>query len=186
MLSAVILLLTLTPLGYLPIGPLEVTTMMIPVAIGAMTMGPGAGLFLGGVFGVSSFLTCLGILRASAFGQMLFSIHPLYTAAVCIIPRLLMGVLCGLLFRGLNRKAPNRTWVYAVCSAFSAIANTVLFMGGLALLFRPLLLSMAAEEGQPLLIFILSISLFNCLGEIAVSILIGTPIAKAVCRYRNR
>ena len=39
MLSAIILLLTLTPLGYLPIGPLEVTVMMIPVAIGAMTLG---------------------------------------------------------------------------------------------------------------------------------------------------
>lgn len=186
MLSAVILLLTLTPLGYLPIGPLEITTMMIPVAIGAMTMGAGAGLFLGSVFGVSSFLTCLGILRVSSFGQMLFSISPLGTAAVCIIPRLLMGLLCGLLFRGLNRKKQNRTWTFAVCSAFSALCNTVLFMGGLALLFRPTLLSMAAEEGKPLFVFILSISLFNCLGEIAASILVGTPVAKAVCRYRSR
>lgn len=76
MLSAIILLLTLTPLGYLPIGPLEVTVMMIPVAIGAMTLGISSGVILGGVFGLSSFLTCLGILRPSSFGQMLFAHQP--------------------------------------------------------------------------------------------------------------
>lgn len=104
MLSAIILLLTLTPLGYLPIGPLEVTVMMIPVAIGAMTLGISSGVILGGVFGLSSFLTCLGILRPSSFGQMLFAINPWSTAIVCFIPRILMGLICALLFKALYKK----------------------------------------------------------------------------------
>ena len=60
MLSGILLMMSFTPLGYLNIGPLAISFNMIPVAIGAIALGPVGGLILGGVFGITSFLQCLG------------------------------------------------------------------------------------------------------------------------------
>ena len=56
LLVAIMLVMSYTPLGYLPLGPLNCSLLSIPVAIGAMTMGPSAGAILGGVFGVLNLL----------------------------------------------------------------------------------------------------------------------------------
>ena len=49
LLVAVLLVMNYTPLGYLQVGPLSMSLLTIPVAIGAMTLGPVAGAILGGV-----------------------------------------------------------------------------------------------------------------------------------------
>ena len=56
LLVAVCLLLGLTPIGYIPIPPIEITLLCIPVIVGVMTQGLGAGLVLGFFFGLTSFL----------------------------------------------------------------------------------------------------------------------------------
>ena len=43
MLSAILLLMSYTPLGYLNIGPLAISLNMIPVAVGAIALGPIGG-----------------------------------------------------------------------------------------------------------------------------------------------
>ncbi|HBN84937.1 MAG TPA: ECF transporter S component, partial [Clostridiales bacterium] len=39
-LSAIIIIMAFTPLGYLRIGPLSITFLTVPVIIGAMLLGP--------------------------------------------------------------------------------------------------------------------------------------------------
>ena len=46
LLVAVLLVMNYTPLGYLQVGPLSMSLLTIPVAIGAMTIGPVAGAIL--------------------------------------------------------------------------------------------------------------------------------------------
>lgn len=57
-LAAIILLMAFTPLGYLRVGPVSITFLVIPVVIGGMTLGPVRGGFLGAVFGATSFAQC--------------------------------------------------------------------------------------------------------------------------------
>lgn len=45
MLTAVILVMSFTRLGYLTVGPLELTLIMVPVIIGAVTEGPAVSAF---------------------------------------------------------------------------------------------------------------------------------------------
>jgi uncharacterized membrane protein len=131
-LSAILLLMAFTPLGYLKTPVVEISFNTIPVVIGAIIVGPGAGAFLGGVFGATSFATCFGI---SAFGAMLLSINPLYTFLVCMVPRILMGWLTGLIFRALYRRDATKLLSFAVTSLSGALLNTVLFTGLLLVLF---------------------------------------------------
>ena len=52
-LAAIVVLMAFTPIGYLRLGAVETTFIMIPVAVGAITLGEKSGAFLGLVFGVS-------------------------------------------------------------------------------------------------------------------------------------
>ena len=71
LLAALLLVMNFTPLGYLQVGPLSMSLMSIPVAIGAMLMGPVDGAILGGVFGATSFLQA--VQGTSAMGAALFA-----------------------------------------------------------------------------------------------------------------
>ena len=76
MLTAIILILAFTPLGYIRTGGLEITLIVIPVAVGAVILGPVGGMILGAVFGITSFIQCFGM---SPFGAMLLSMSPVKT-----------------------------------------------------------------------------------------------------------
>ena len=61
MMAALLLIFSFTPIGTIPIGPLSITLNIIPVAIAAIALGPKGGLAMGAVFGVLSFLQCIGV-----------------------------------------------------------------------------------------------------------------------------
>ena len=79
LLVAIILLMAFTPIGYIKTAGLEITLIVVPVAVGAVTLGPTAGAILGGVFGITSFIQCFGM---SQFGALLLGINPFLTFLV--------------------------------------------------------------------------------------------------------
>ena len=88
-----------SPPGYLNISKLAITFNVIPVAIAAITLGTGqAAQRIGAVFGMTSFLQCIGIGGSSAMGAMLFSINPFLAFVQRFVPRMLDGLLLGLHF----------------------------------------------------------------------------------------
>lgn len=134
LLVAVELIFAYTPLGYMKPAGLEITFLMVPVAIGAILLGPAAGGILGGVFGLTSFSTCFG---TSPFGAALLAIHPFFTFFVCVVPRILAGWLAGVLFKALNvgSKGTPRSFSFAAASLVAPLLNTLFFMSGLVLCF---------------------------------------------------
>ena len=134
MLSAILLIMSFTPLGYLNIGPLAISLNMIPVGIAAVTLGPTGGAVLGGLFGITSFLQCVGIGGTSAMGVILFDIAPILTFVQRFFPRLLAGLLSGLIYQGVQ-KITNSTFASFVTGFCAALLNTLLFMAALVLFF---------------------------------------------------
>ena len=134
LLAALLLVMNFTPLGYLQVGPLSMSLMSIPVAIGAMLMGPVDGAILGGVFGATSFLQA--VQGTSAMGAALFAYSPVGSFVVCFVARVLVGICCGLVYQGMRKILPGKEKVCAAVGGFSAaFLNTVFFMGFLVLLF---------------------------------------------------
>lgn len=101
LLTGVLLLMSVTPLGYFHTFGLDISLMMVPVAIGAMLMGPKAGAWLGLIFGATSFYQA--VTGSSAFSTMLFNINPIYAFLLCIPTRVLMGFLTGVIFKAAQR-----------------------------------------------------------------------------------
>ena len=58
-LVAVELVMKLIGLGSVPVGPLYMSFLTVPIAVGAIVLGPMAGAILGGVFGIVSFLDAI-------------------------------------------------------------------------------------------------------------------------------
>lgn len=134
-LAAIILLLETTGLGMFKTFGLELTILQVPVIIGAIVIGPSAGAILGAVFGMVSFWECFG---KSAFGATLLSINPILTFLVCVPTRILMGWLCGLIFKGLEgtfKQSKANIVPYIAASLGGALLNTLFFMSTLCLCF---------------------------------------------------
>lgn len=174
MLSGILLIMSFTPLGYLPIGPLAISLNMIPVAIGAVALGPAAGAFLGGVFGITSCLQCVGIGGTSPMGVILFEISPVLTILQRMIPRILAGWLCGMVYLGV-RKLWNSTLASFIAGFCSALFNTVLFMLALVLLFGSTPYLQGLIGGRNILVFICTFVGINALVEmLAATVIVGT------------
>lgn len=188
MLVAIELIFVFTPLGFLRVGTLvEITFSTIPIAIAATTVGPLASVILSAVFGIASFAQCFGL---SAFGVICLSVSPWKTAIVCIVPRLLMGLLSGYIFRWL-KKTGKSLLAFSVTSLSAAVLNTLFFVLFFFLLFRTAKLDFG-ENGvidigvmnlAQVFVFIAGI---NGIVEAVVCTILSTAIGKALAHYIGR
>ena len=133
LLVAIELVMKAIGLGSVPVGPLYMSFLTLPIAVGAITMGPAVGALLGGVFGAVSFYDA--ITGASAMTGALFQVSPLNTFILCVGMRMLMGLCCGLIFKGLQKLDKSRTWSYIVSAMTAPALNTLFFMGYIVLAF---------------------------------------------------
>lgn len=175
LLTALIIVMAFTPLGYLKSGAIEITFIPVPIVIGAVLLGPAGGAFLGAVFGITSFIQCFGM---SQFGALLLGINPFLTFLVCVPTRILMGWLTGLIYHGLRKtKIPSAASV-TIASLCCPLLNTTFFMGTLVTLFAS---TMRESFGMgKVLPFIFAFVGVNGVVEAIVCFVVGTAISMAL------
>ena len=179
LLIAILLLMSMTPLGYLNIGPLAITLNVIPLAVAAVALGPVGGLICGCVFGLTSFLQCLGVGGSSAMGVMLFSINPFLAFVQRFVPRALDGLLLGWIYRGLSKKA--KPYVACAITGFlSAFLNTLLFMTALLVLFGGTEYVQGLVAGRNLLVFVCAFVGINAVAEMAAATVLTGAVGAAL------
>jgi len=132
-----------TPLGSLPaLGPIVATLSHVPVIITAIILGPAAGSLMGFFFGLFSFLVWTFI---PPFAPIAFVFTPMVNAGVfqgnlwslviCFVPRILIGLAAGGLFRLLANHSKCDYAVAALSGVLGTLANTLLVLGGIWLFF---------------------------------------------------
>ena len=179
LLAAVLLIMSYTPLGYMYIGPLAITLNVIPVAVAAISLGPAAGAVIGAVFGLTSFLQCIGVGGMSAMGAVLFEISPVLAFIQRFVPRVLMGFLVGLVYKAISKI--NKPKIACFVSGFcAALFNTVLFMTALMLLFGSSDYVQELMGGKNVIVFICSFVGINAVFEMIASTLITGAVGTAL------
>ena len=140
MMAAIVVLLANTPLGMIQLPVIKATTVHIPVIIGSILLGPGAGAILGGVFGLCSMVsnTQAPTLLSFAFSPFLSTtglIGALKALWVSIGCRVMIGVVSGWVHIFLkNLKVPKAVRL-AVTGFVGSMTNTIFVMGSIYLLF---------------------------------------------------
>lgn len=183
LLTAVLLMMSFTPIGFLNIGPLAITLNMIPVAIGAIALGPKGGAVLGAVFGITSFLQCIGIGGTSAMGVILFEINPVLAFVQRFVPRFVMGLATAYIYK-LAKKTINSTVASYIAGFCSAFLNTALFMTLLVLLFGKTDYMTELMGGKNVIVFICTFVGINAVFEMIASTLFTGIITKALEKAR--
>ncbi len=175
-LAAIIILMAFTPIGYLQIGLIKMTFIMIPVAVGSIALGEKSGAFLGLVFGITSFIQCFGL---DVFGTTLMGINPIFTFIMCIVPRTLMGYLCGAIYKFIARK--KKKLAFWIASLSAPLLNTIFFMTLLLVFFGNSDYIMSLREGTAnIWAFIVAFVGLNGVMEIVTTTIIAPPVAMTI------
>lgn len=184
LLVAIELAMKLIGLGSVPMGPLYMSFLTLPVAVGAITMGPAVGAVLGGVFGAVSFYDA--ITGASAMTGALFQVSPLHTFILCVGMRVLMGAGVGLVFRLLKKLDRSKSWSYILSAMCAPAFNTLFFMGYIVLAFYgcDYVQNLVSVKGaaNPLMFVVLLVGVQG-VAEFLVSGILGGVVARAVAKY---
>ena len=139
MLSAVLLVMGMTGIGFIPLPVIKATTMHIPVILGAVLLGPKAGIVLGAVFGLCSVwanTTTPGLL-SFAFSPFMSTegllgvLKSLWIAVGC---RILFGFVAGLVWK-IVKKVSSRDYIaLPVTAVIATLSHTFFVMGSIYVL----------------------------------------------------
>lgn len=155
-LSAISIMLSMTPLGFIPIGPVNATIMHIPVIIGAVIEGPMVGMSIGFIFGATSLLRALTMPTITSF----VLINPI----VSILPRVLIGIVAYYIYTTVVKITKNVILSGWISGIIGSLVNTVGVLGTIYLLYgeryakalgesassaKTLLLTLATTSGIP-------------------------------------
>lgn len=99
-LGAIVIMLGLTPLGFIPLGVLTITSLHIPVIIAGILEGPVVGGLVGLIFGFFSLFNAMTRPTPISF--------VFYNPLISIMPRILIGIVTGLVYRALKDKDNNK------------------------------------------------------------------------------
>lgn len=145
MFTAIIIAMAFVPyLGYIPLGFMNATIIHIPVIIGAIVLGPSKGAFLGAVFGLTSMINNTYNPNLTSFVFSPFysmgEVHGNFASIIiCMVPRILVGVVAYYVYRGILKLIKNKKKgsIFALAGAGVAgsLTNTLLVMNGIYFLF---------------------------------------------------
>ena len=119
--SALTILLSLIPLiGYIRITPfVSFTTLHIPVILAGIFGGPIAGMIVGCVFGINS------LINAATTSAPTWLTPFLIDPRCSVLPRILIGLVAGLIYKGMGKIKFLPKTINAACSGlFGTFTNT--------------------------------------------------------------
>lgn len=162
--------------SFIHIGPTSISLVLIPIVIGAILLGPGAGAFLGFVFGAITLWA--GISGTDPFTNILFVAQPVATSLICLGKAVAAGVCAGYAYRLLGGK--NKLLAAILASAAAPVVNTGLFiLGGLFLVNDTLNANFVS--GTTLIYFlVIGCAGINFIAEFAVNLIISPAIHSIV------
>lgn len=188
---AIIILLSVTPLGYISLGVINATTIQMPVIIGAVLFGWKKGAFLGGVFGITSLIK--NTIQPNVTSFVFSPFVPVFgeesgsffAIIISLLPRIMIGVIAALVFALLS-KTKIRTEIKAAAAGFfGSLTNTVLVMGGIYVFFGESY-SAAKEIAYEALLATVSATITGAgITEAVVSAVVSAAVCTALIKYTN-
>lgn len=176
---AIEIILVVTPLGYIPLGPINATTMHIPVIVAGILLGKKAGAQLGFIFGLTS------LIKATIQpGITSFCFSPFITIGgisgnyasilIAFIPRILLGYIAGLVYELLKDKKG-----VILGALLGSLTNTVLVLSGIYLFFGNGYARAVGVSYQALIGVLLTVVTTNGIMEALLAVVITLAIYKA-------
>lgn len=188
LLSAVLVILAFTPIGSIQLPLIKATTTHIPVIIGAILLGMGAGMFLGTLFGIVSVIRSTLFPTLTTFVFSPFLSVPGETGGnwaallVAFVPRILIGVAVAKLYQVLRKIELPKMTQLIVCAIFGSMVNTIGVLSLIYLLYGAQYALVLELTHEALVSFLLTVLLTNGIGEAIVAGIIAPAICYGIIK----
>ena len=191
MMCAVLLVLGMTGIGFIQLPVIKATTMHIPVILGAILLGPGAGAVLGGVFGLCSIWA-----NTTAPGLLSFAFSPFMTTEglpgvlkslwIALGCRILLGLLAGWFWK-LFKKVLKKDYVaLPVTAALASVCHTILVMGSIYVLLAQQYADAKNVAASAVFNLVLGTIVASGIPEAIAAAILVTGIGKALLNISKR
>ena len=170
--AAIIIIQNFIPfLGYIPLGPLNLTIIHITVIVIALSMVPLYGVIVGCILGVITWIRAF-VWPTSPLATIVF-VNPL----IAILPRILIGIVAGGSFSWLKKRLAKQSSAMVLAAILGSLTNTLLVLGQIYLFYRGKSQAMYALNVNELLPYLLGVIATNGLPEAILAGLVSPLIA---------
>lgn len=171
--TAIIIVQNFVPfLGYIPIGPLNLTIIHVTVIIAALTLGPSGGAIVGGIWGGITFVRAF-VWPTSPLAAIVF-VNPL----VSVLPRILIGVVTGYVFRWLTHKMRQQYLALGIAGLLGSLTNTFLVLGQIYLFYNGHSQALYQIDTKAMMPYLLGVIATNGIPEAIIAAIVAPLIAK--------
>ena len=174
-LTAIIILQTMVPfLGFIPIGITSLTIIHITVIVAAIVLGTKDGMFIGLVWGIFT------IIRAFTSPTTPLDITVFTNPIISVLPRVLVGLVAGILFTWLYRKTKKVVLASIVAAIFGTLTNTVLVLTLMGTLYTSLVATTYGVDASALFVTLGAIAVTNGVSEVITAVILTPIFVKAL------
>lgn len=171
--TAIIIVQNFVPfLGYIPIGPLNLTIIHVTVIIAALTLGPSGGAIVDGIWGGITFVRAF-VWPTSPLAAIVF-VNPL----VSVLPRILIGVVTGYVFRWLTHKMRQQYLALGIAGLLGSLTNTFLVLGQIYLFYNGHSQALYQIDTKAMMPYLLGVIATNGIPEAIIAAIVAPLIAK--------
>lgn len=180
--TAIILVQNFVPLvGYIPLGPLNLTLIHITVIVAAFVLGPVDGALVGGVWGTITFIRAF-VWPTSPLATIVF-VNPL----IAILPRVMIGLVAGSIFKLLQPKVHHTMAAMIPAAILGSLTNTLLVLGQIFLFYQSKSQMLYQIDTKALLPYLLAVIGTNGIPEaIAAAIIAPMISAPLLLRFHRK
>lgn len=190
LLIAVMLAMDLTGLAMIPLPGQYASIVTVPVAVGAMLLGPAAGGVLGTVMGFISFSNAIKTGFSTLFLAGYTGIEVVALSFVnSVLPRALMGFCVGLLFQLIHKIDKTKTICYYLGGVAAPLLNTLFYMTVLVFIFlnAPTLEALLGPELMETFRNNILLFVAGYVGiQAAIEAVLGCLISGSVCKILSK
>ena len=192
MFAALIIIMSVTPLGYIPLGFMRATIIHVPVILGSVLLGPKKGALLGFIFGLTSFInnTINPVVTSFVFTPF-YSLGEFEggfgSVIICFLPRILVGVFPYLVYQMLHyvlkKKKSGQYISLGVAGVVGSLTNTILVMGLILLFFKDSYAAAREVSSDAIYSVIATVIGMNGIPEAIVAAVIVAFLGKILFRF---
>ncbi len=185
-LTAIMMVMAFTPLGYIPLPFMNATTMHIPVIIGACLLGPKTGALLGAIFGITSVVKATIQPNITSFVfTPFYSFSPQFhggfeSLVVAIAPRILIGLIAGYVFLFLKKRMRGLSLPLLISGFVGSMVNTIGVMSLIYLLFGEQYAAAGGKDPSMLFGVIMGVIGINGIPEALIAAVLTQAVGRAL------
>lgn len=181
-LAAIVVLLQLLSTFGIHVGPVPISLVLVPIAIGAILYGPGAGAFLGAVFGAVVLGMILGGLDPASMAMLQFNAPA--TVITCFGKGIAAGWVAGMVFKAFE-KIKQRQLGVIIGTLLCPVVNTGLYVLMVITIFRPLMENEQVKGVGAVFVALMGLIMVNVISEIVITVVL-TPVVLQIVKIITR